>query len=163
MSRNQNGGEAAGAGQSCSTNRTRPLEKTVRLLLILSGSFSLGLGILGIFLPVLPTTPLLLLASLCYMRSSPKIHSWLINHKVLGEYIYYYTKHRAIRKRTRVVALISLWASLLISSLITDKLPVRLMILVFGMAVSMHLLKLRVVDNEEHLLEAREKDCFPNQ
>ena len=163
MSKNRKGGQAIGEELACSNKQSGPLIKPVRLLLVALGSVSIGLGVLGIFLPVLPTTPFLLLASFCFMRSSPRIHSWLINHKVLGEYIYFYTKHRAIRKRTRVVALASLWATLLLSAMITDKLHVRLIMLAFGAVVSLHLLRLRTVDNERHLLEERRKDCAPEK
>lgn len=139
--------------------QTGPLVRTGRLILIVIGSISVGLGVLGIFLPMLPTTPFLLLASFCFMRSSPRIHFWLINHRVLGEYLYFYTKHRAIMKRTRLTALASLWATLLLSALIIDKLQVRLIMLAFGAAVSVHLMKLRTVDYNKELLDERRKDC----
>ena len=97
------------------------------------------------------------------MKSSPRIHSWLINHRVMGEYIYYYTKHRAIKKRTRVVALVSLWATLLFSVIVNEKLHIRMIILAFGAAVSLHLIKLKTVDHEKSLLEKRKKDCAPRE
>ena len=163
MSWRMKGDESLHAGKACTNRQARPLGRTVKILLIVLGSISVGLGVLGIFLPVLPTTPFLLLASFCYMKSSPRVHSWLINHRVLGEYIYYYTKHRAIKKCTRVVALVSLWATLLFSVLLTGKLHVRLIILAFGAAVSLHLIKLKTVDDEKALLEERRKDCSPRE
>ncbi len=153
------GEDAAVEAKHCRNKKTGPLGRTARLVLIAIGSISVGLGVLGIFLPVLPTTPFLLLSSFCFMRSSPRIHSWLINHRVLGEYLYFYTLHKAIRKRTRLMALTSLWATLLLSALIIDKLHVRLIMLAFGAAVSIHLMKLRTVENNKELLDKRRKDC----
>lgn len=150
---------AAEEVKPCLKKQINPLGSTARLILIAAGSISLGLGVLGIFLPVLPTTPFLLLASFCFMRSSPRIHSWLINHRVLGEYLYFYTKHKAIRKRTRIIALASLWSTLLLSGLVIDKLHVRLIMLAFGLGVSVHLMKLRTVDRNRELLDERRKDC----
>ena len=67
-----------------------------RYLLIIGGFISLFLGILGIALPVLPTTPFLLLSATCFMNSSKTLYTWVINHKVFGSYIENYIKFRAI-------------------------------------------------------------------
>jgi len=79
-----------------------------KYLLIFAGSLSLVLGVIGAFVPVLPTTPFLLLSAYCYLRSSKRLYNWLINHRVLGTYIYNYLTYRAITQRTRIVALIIL-------------------------------------------------------
>ena len=59
----------------------------LRYLLIVFGTFFLFLGLIGIILPLLPTTPFLLLAAACYARSSKKYHSWLLKNKLFGSYI----------------------------------------------------------------------------
>ncbi len=61
-----------------------------RYVLIISGSLAVVLGVVGIFIPVLPTTPFFLLAVYCYLRSSKKLYLWIIHHKVFGTYIYNY-------------------------------------------------------------------------
>lgn len=66
------------------------MKEFVRILLIVCGTLSLALGILGIFLPVLPTTPFLLLAAACYARSSKRFYHWLMNTPWCGEYIHNY-------------------------------------------------------------------------
>ena len=78
------------------------MNSIVRLLLVIAGSISLAFGVIGIFLPVLPTTPFLLLASFCYVRSSERLHRWLLEHRVFGKYIYNYEVHRAIPKKTKI-------------------------------------------------------------
>ncbi len=84
----------------------RSLKKYVYITI---GSLSLILGIAGIFIPVLPTTPFLLLASYLYLRSSERMYNWLINHKIFGAYIYCYLTYKAIPKKTKVGTMIFLW------------------------------------------------------
>lgn len=158
MSRRSLGKRKSAVGIGSSTD-VRRLAKAARILLVAVGSVSLALGVLGIFLPVLPTTPFLLLSSFCYMRSSQWAYTWLVNHRVLGEYIYFYTKHRAVRKRTRLIALVSLWAALVFSAVITELIYAKLAMLLFGAAVSFHLIRLRTVEDEVRLQEARKRDC----
>lgn len=79
------------------------------------GFLSLGLGILGIFLPLLPTTGFLLIASFCFARSSPALHDWLINHRHLGGPINNWREHRAISTRSKRLAVVSMGAAFLLS------------------------------------------------
>lgn len=73
------------------------------------GSLSLFLGLLGIFLPVLPTTPFLLLSAFCFSKSSLVLHSKLMNSKYLGAYIQDWQKHKSLPLRTKTLALALLW------------------------------------------------------
>jgi len=75
-----------------------------KILFILLGSFSLALGVLGIFLPLLPTTPFLLLAAWCFSKGSEKFHSWLLQHRILGPPILDWKKNRAIKVKYKVLA-----------------------------------------------------------
>ena len=68
------------------------------------GSFFLGLGIVGVFVPLLPTTPLLLLAAALYVRSSPRLYAWLLNQKHLGPYIRNFRENRAIPLQAKIVS-----------------------------------------------------------
>ena len=74
-----------------------------------------GLGIAGIFLPILPTTPFLLLAAACYMRGSEKFYNWLMNHPKHGEFIKNYREKKGIKKRVKIQAVILLWIFIEIS------------------------------------------------
>ena len=73
------------------------------------GNLSLSLGIAGIFLPVLPTTPFLLLSAACYMKSSRRLYNWLINHRILGLYVRSYILHGAISRRAKIISISALW------------------------------------------------------
>ena len=73
------------------------------------GIVSVGLGVLGIFVPLMPTTPFLLLAAAGFVRSSPRLYAWLIHNTGFGRYILYYREYRAIPLRIKVVALALLW------------------------------------------------------
>ena len=88
--------------------RSRP----VRILLVVAGTLSLALGIVGIFLPLLPTTPFLLLASACYVRGSERLHRWLLNQGKLGAYIRRYEEGQGIPLRGKVLAMLMMWPSI---------------------------------------------------
>jgi len=87
------------------------LSKTSAIKWILQGVgiISVGLGVLGIFVPLLPTTPFLLLAAACFVRSSPRLYAWLIHHRWFGRYIRFYRQYRAIPLRAKIVVLAVLW------------------------------------------------------
>ena len=120
-----------------------------KYLLILLGSFSLALGFFGAFIPVLPTTPFLLLASFCYLRSSEPMYNWLINHRLFGAYLYSYLTYKAISKKTKVCAVVFLWGTLLISALLVSSLHLRILLAASGVGVTVHLMTLRTLSSEE--------------
>lgn len=86
-----------------------------RILLIAGGLVSVGLGIAGAFLPLLPTTPFLLLAAYLFARSSPSLHGWLLNHSMLGPIIVNWERYGVIPLRAKVLALLLLAWSLAFS------------------------------------------------
>ncbi len=120
-----------------------------RVLLITAGNLSLSLGIVGIFLPVLPTTPFLLLSAACYMKSSRKLYDWLLNHPVLGLYIRSYIKYRAITMRAKVISIIALWIVLGASVVFFVSLTwLRILLLFIGAGVTVYLLHFRTLNDE---------------
>jgi uncharacterized membrane protein YbaN (DUF454 family) len=82
----------------------------VRLFFLGLGTLFVALGIAGVFLPVLPSTPFMLLAAGCYARASPRFYNWLMNHAVFGPTVREWRQHRAIPYRTKMwaIALMSL-------------------------------------------------------
>jgi len=125
-----------------------------KCLLVCAGSISLALGVIGAFLPVLPTTPFLLLSAYCYIRSSKRLYNWLINHPVFGAYIYNYMTYRAVTRNTKVSALIFLWLTLITSMALVANLHLTIFLLAVGIGVSIHLATLRTM-TEKELIESR--------
>jgi uncharacterized protein len=78
--------------------------RAVRWLLWLAGTVSLGLGILGVVLPGLPTTPFVLLAAACYAKASPRLHRWLRTHRLFGPMVRDWEEHRSLTRRTKRIA-----------------------------------------------------------
>jgi uncharacterized membrane protein YbaN (DUF454 family) len=121
-------------------------DKMLRWVLIISGSISLGLGVLGIFLPVLPTTPFLLLAAACYVRSSERLNNWLLNHKWLGPYIRHYREDKAIPLRGKIITIALLWITILSSAIFAvDILIVRVILILIAVGVTIHVLSFRTL------------------
>ncbi len=82
--------------------------RTVRWLLWFAGTVSLALGIIGVVLPGLPTTPFVLLAAACYAKASPRLHGWLIQHRFLGPMVRDWEQHRSLTRRTKTIAITSM-------------------------------------------------------
>jgi uncharacterized membrane protein YbaN (DUF454 family) len=116
-----------------------------KYIFIILGSLFLTLGIIGIFLPVLPTTPFLLLTSFFYLKSSKKLHNWLINHKVFGEYIYNYITYKGVKKKDKIKSLILLYLTLSISFYLVDIIHVRIFLILVAIGVTIHILKLKTL------------------
>lgn len=89
--------------------------RAVRAFFLVLGTLFVGLGIAGVVLPVLPTTPFLLVAAACYARGSARFYSWLLNHRVFGPTIVEWRRHRSIPWRTKLVAIAMMATTLGIS------------------------------------------------
>ena len=84
----------------------------MKVFMIIAGTVCLVLGIIGIFIPLLPTTPFLLLSAAAYLRGSERLYNWLTNHKYLGTYIRNYREHKAIPLRAKTVSISLLWGTI---------------------------------------------------
>ncbi|MDC7218722.1 MAG: YbaN family protein [Spirochaetales bacterium] len=123
-----------------------------RVLLIISGIISLVLGIVGIVLPVLPTTPFLLLSAACFVRSSERLYDWLINHRVFGLYIRSYILYKAISFKAKVFTLVTLWAVILTSAFVfIDLLWLRILLVAIALAVTIHIIRFATLTEEMKL------------
>lgn len=116
-------------------------QRFVRGLLLGVGLISLGLGVIGIFLPLLPTTPFLLLSAACFMRSSRRFHTWLVTHPKLGPWIRDYLDGEGIPLKGKVYAIALMWASMLLSGYLVPLLPVRLFLLACAVLVTLYILR----------------------
>ncbi|MBW1674189.1 MAG: YbaN family protein [Deltaproteobacteria bacterium] len=124
-------------------------QRFVRVALIVVGTISTALGILGIFVPILPTTPFLLLAAACYSRSSQRFYDWLLNNKYFGNYIRNYLEIKGIPLKVKVLTLAVLWTTIGCSAAFAvEILFVRVLLIVIAIGVSIHILSLRTLHNE---------------
>ncbi len=119
-------------------------QKSLRILLMIAGTISLGLGAVGIFLPILPTTPFLLVAAACYLRSSERMYNWLLKNRWFGEYLQNYQEGKGIPMKSKIFVITLLWASILYSSLfiVDEILVVQVALLLVAVGVSVHLMRL---------------------
>ncbi|MCK4942277.1 MAG: YbaN family protein [Candidatus Aminicenantes bacterium] len=117
-----------------------------KTLFILLGSIFTGLAFLGIFLPLLPTTPFLLLAAFFYLRSSERLYHWLLNHKIFGKYLQNYLKNRTVPINIKIFVLILLWITILLTSVfVLEIFVIRLVLILIATAVTIHILSLKTL------------------
>lgn len=128
----------------------KTLKPFLRVLFICFGILSVTIGIIGIVVPVLPTTPFLLLAAFFFVRSSNKLYHWLLNHKILGNYLYNYIHYKAISPWVKVFTLSLLWTTISLSILLVEgKLWLNVLLLIVAISVSIHVIKLRTLKKEK--------------
>jgi len=121
----------------------------IKTLLIVNGTLCVTLGILGIFLPVLPTTPFLLLAAICYARSSKRLYNRLINNRWCGQYIRNYREGKGIPLKQKVLTIMLLWLMIgYAAGFVVTLWWVK--ITLFGMAigVTIHLIRIKTFKPE---------------
>ncbi|AVR98421.1 YbaN family protein [Pseudoduganella armeniaca] len=110
-------------------------------LLNLIGCLAVVLAVFGVFLPLLPTTPFLLLASACFVRGSPRLHNWLRTNRVFGAYMRDYEDGRGIPLRGKIVMLVLMWASLAWSMTRVPHVALVLLLAAIGMGVTVYLVR----------------------
>ncbi|HEY9187134.1 MAG TPA: YbaN family protein [Bacteroidota bacterium] len=93
--------------------------KLKKIFLIISGSFFIFLGTIGIFIPILPTTPFILLAAACYIKSSEKLYNWLTNNRIFSKYIKNYSLKKGMTKNTKLKIILLGLLAIIISSFFT--------------------------------------------
>lgn len=87
------------------------MKHALRYVLLAVGTVSLALGVVGMFLPMWPTTPFLLLAAACFVRSSERMHRWLVEHEQFGCYVRDFLSGRGIPRRAKRVAIATMWVT----------------------------------------------------
>ena len=127
-------------------NQIKARGTLVRILLIITGTLFVGLGIIGIFVPVLPTTPFLLLAAACYVRSSQRFYGWLLNNKWFGNYIRNYLERKGVPLKVKVLTITLLWITIGASvAFAVQILVIRLILVLIAIGVSIHVLSIRTL------------------
>ena len=132
----------------------------MRGLLTVAGFACVGLGLLGIFLPLLPTTPFLLLAAACFARSSPRFHAWLLANRTFGPLIHQWEKNRTIPRKTKWVA-IALMSVTLGASIVFFVKPVWLKGLLAALGLGLALWLWRIPSAVPDVPDARESRGGP--
>lgn len=113
----------------------------IRWMLLAAGTVAVALGVVGIVVPLLPTTPLLLLAAFCYARSSERFYHWLMDSPCLGGYIRNYRAGRGIPLLQKVLTIAALWITITATALLAvSALWLRLALLAVAVGVTVHLL-----------------------
>ena len=113
-----------------------------KMFLIITGTISLVLGVLGIMLPLLPTTPFLLLSAACYVRSSDKLYQWLITNKYVGSYILNYREGKGIPLKAKIVSVSLLWVSMLYTiAFVIPLVMVKILLFLIGSYFTWFILK----------------------
>jgi len=122
------------------------INKSKRILLISTGTFFVGVGIAGIFIPILPTTPFLLIAAALYARSSQKFYNWLINNKIFGRYIKNYREGKGIPLKLKIFTIALLWVTIGCSVFFAvDILLVRIILGIVAVGVTIHIIRIKPV------------------
>lgn len=123
----------------------------VRVLLMSIGGISAVFGFVGIFVPLLPTTPFLLLSSWCFVRSSEKMNQLLMHNRFLGPYISNYKSGKGITRRNKIYSLLFLYITLSISFIYgPDYWWLKVGLILIGVGVSFHILRFKTLPKDEH-------------
>jgi uncharacterized membrane protein YbaN (DUF454 family) len=114
-----------------------------KLIYIACGTICVALGVIGIFVPLLPTTGPLLLAAFFYSRSSPRFYHWLLHNRWFGSYIKNYREGRGMPMRSKIITLATLWLTIGISIVLVALWWVKLLLLVIALGVTIHIVMLK--------------------
>jgi uncharacterized membrane protein YbaN (DUF454 family) len=125
--------------------------KLKQKLLLIAGTISVAIGVVGIFVPLLPTTPFLLLAAACYMRSSERFYRWLLNNRFFGTYISNYIEGKGVPLRIKIYTIALLWTTISLSIfLISPSIVVKIILALVAIGVTLHIILLRGVKGNKN-------------
>lgn len=113
-----------------------------RVALLITGWISLGLGVLGMFLPLLPTTCFLLGAAWCFGKSSPALHQWMLTNRLFGRYLRDYKAGLGFPASVKVSSLVVMWGTMLVTVVLMPRIWIGGLLFVIGAAVTWHLVTL---------------------
>lgn len=128
------------------------MQKTVkRRLLVIVGTISMAVGIIGIFVPILPTTPFLLLAAVCYMKGSNRLHQWMLNNRLFGAYIKSYIEGRGMPLKIKVLTILLLWISIGVTVAFgVQHIALRAVLVLIAVGVTVHISLIKTKTEKEN-------------
>lgn len=133
-------------------------EKLKKGLLIFAGTVFTATGVIGIFVPVLPTTPFLLLAAACYLRSSQRFYNWLLGNRFFGAYVSNYLHGRGMPRKIKIATIFLLWLTISCSIIFAvQALVIRIILLIIAVGVTVHILLIKTTPKD------REQAAFRDQ
>ena len=126
---------------------TRIPDELKRRLFVIAGTIALSIGVVGIIVPVLPTTPFLLLSAICYMRGSQRLYNVLLCNRFIGSYVRNYLEGRGMSLKVKIWTLSLLWISIVCTSVLaTDSLTIRIILAVVLIGVTIHILLVKTAN-----------------
>ena len=120
-----------------------------KILLAIAGCLSLGFGILGIVVPLLPTTPLVLLSAWCFARSSDRLYNWLINHPRFGLVILNWQNHRGMQAKHKKKALLLTIASFVLSIALAPLAEIKFLLVLICICVMTGVSRIKVIPEQD--------------
>jgi len=128
--------------------------KLKQKILLIAGTISVAIGVVGIFVPLLPTTPFLLLAAACYLRSSERFYRWLLNNRFFGTYVSNYIQGKGMPLRIKIYTIALLWSTIGLSIfLISPSIVVKIVLVLVAIGVALHIILLRGVKRNKKRAE----------
>ena len=125
-------------------------EKLKKGLRIFAGTAFTVTGIIGIFVPILPTTPFLLLAAACYLRSSRRLYNWLLGNRFFGAYVRNYLHGRGMPRKVKIATIFLLWITIGCSIIFAvQALIIRVILLIVAIGVTVHILLIKTTPKDQ--------------
>lgn len=121
-----------------------------RIAWIVAGTFFLVVGLIGIAIPLLPTTPFLLLAAACYLRGSRRMYDWLLGNRIFGKYLKDYYEKRGVPIRVKIGSVIFLWCTIGLSIMIIGDLIIGIVLALVAAGVTLHIASLKTRTHEHN-------------
>lgn len=135
-----------------------------RALLTVSGTLCVTLGVFGIFLPVLPTTPFLLLAAMCYSRGSERFYHWLMTNRWLGEYIKNYREGKGMPLKQKALTILFLWLTIgYVVGFVVSLRWVKVILLGIAIGVTIHLVRMKTFRSKTKKLQLYRERRLPEE
>lgn len=123
-----------------------------RRIFIIAGSICIGIGGVGIIVPVLPTTPFLLLAAFCYIRGSQRLYNKLMYNRLFGSYLRNYLQGRGMSIKMKIWTLCLLWITIVLTAtLVTDSIIIRAILAVVLLGVTIHILLIKTLKQDKQI------------
>lgn len=121
----------------------KPVHPILRIFLLIIGTVSLGIGIVAIVIPGIPTTIFVLIAIACYARSSERMYLWMMRNKYIGEQYHNIREGRGIPMRVKVRSLLMAWLMIGLSTYFLDSLPLRILLISLGITMAVVMWKIK--------------------